>query len=109
MEEFNSTSVTCPTHNWEPTTRKVKRVTRTVEKYDAEGRFVGKEVITEEFEEYDKLVWEQPTYPYYPTYPQPPYAPSDPIVTWQGDTAGFEDAGNTLTMAVTGQVSSYVN
>lgn len=40
-----------------PKNRKVKRKTRTIEKYDPQGKLISKEVITEEEEIFDKIVW----------------------------------------------------
>jgi len=43
---------------WQPVTKTVKRITKTIEKYDVEGRLIGREVITEEHEDVEKQVWE---------------------------------------------------
>lgn len=43
----------------QPETKKVKKITRTIEKYDQDGKFIGKEIITEEVE--DIQIWKSPT------------------------------------------------
>ena len=42
----------------EPKTRNIKRTTRTVEKYGPEGQLISKEVITEEEEIFDRIVYD---------------------------------------------------
>ena len=44
-------------------TKKVKRITRTIEKWDASGQYLGKEVITEDIEDV-----EVPDYSWKPDY-----------------------------------------
>ena len=54
-----------PSIPWEsqPETKKIKRITRTIEKYSPDGKLLGKEVITEEVEDIEKKVWiSGPTY-----------------------------------------------
>ena len=63
--------------NWQLITRPVKRITRTIEKYDKHGNYKGKEVITEEEDMYDRMVYEQVPY-----YPYPPYD----IICYNGET-----------------------
>lgn len=46
--------------NWYPETKRVKKITKTIDKYDNEGVYIGREVITEEYEEIDKPVWDLP-------------------------------------------------
>lgn len=41
-----------------PKTKTIKKVTKTVEKFDKNGNFIGKEVITEEYEDQEVQVWE---------------------------------------------------
>lgn len=41
----------------QPNTVKVKRTVKTIEKYGPNGEYLGKEVITEEKDEYDKMVY----------------------------------------------------
>lgn len=60
--------------NWYPTTKIVKRVTRTIDKYDMEGIFIGREIVTEEYEDVERQVWQ-------PQYPQQPWYGNDFIVT----------------------------
>lgn len=53
--------------------KKIKKVTKTIEKYDSEGILIGKEVITEEYEdieiqEWDKIWPQQPWTIYGNTY-----------------------------------------
>ena len=45
-----------------PQYKPIKRITRTIEKYDAEGKYTGKEIITEEIEDDIKVIY--PSYPY---------------------------------------------
>ena len=59
---------------WQPVTKIVKRVTKTIDRYSPSGEYLGREVITEEYEDIQREVWE----PQYPTYPQP-----DPLYGWQ--------------------------
>ena len=47
---------------WQPKTKNIKRITRTIDKYDAEGKLIGREVITEEVEDVEKQVWEPLTW-----------------------------------------------
>jgi len=65
--------------------KKVKRVTKTIEKYDENGKFIGREIITEEYEDVEKIVYEQIPYvtPHQPTY-QP----------WYNDPPVWCDSGN---------------
>ncbi len=44
-------------YTYRPETIKVKRTIRTIETYDAHGKLVSREVITEEEDYYDKQVW----------------------------------------------------
>lgn len=70
----------------QPETRQVKRTTRTIEKFDPEGKLVSREVITEEEEIFDKQVW--------------PNNHNDLIITCDeinNGTGGDFDAGHTLT------------
>jgi len=55
--EFQTSPTTFPA--WQPKIKKVKKITRTIDKYDAEGKLIGREVITEEVENIEKEVWEQ--------------------------------------------------
>jgi len=41
----------------QPDTRKVKRTTKTIEKYGPDGQYLGKEVITEEVENFERQVY----------------------------------------------------
>ena len=43
--------------------RNVKKITRTIDKYDAEGKYIGREVITEEIEDIQvpTITWNTPT------------------------------------------------
>jgi len=41
----------------QPETRKVKRTTKTIEKYGPDGEYLGKEVITEEVEDFERQVY----------------------------------------------------
>ena len=50
-------SPTTDPYQWQPSIKTIKRVTRTVDKYDSEGRFIGREIITEEYEDVEKQVW----------------------------------------------------
>lgn len=40
--------------------RKIKRTTKTIEKYDTQGKLIGREVITEEVEIYDEYYYQGP-------------------------------------------------
>jgi hypothetical protein len=51
---------------WGPRLKTVKKITKTIDKYDAEGKYIGREVITEEYEDFEKEMWKQIPY-------QPPY------------------------------------
>lgn len=51
---------------WGPKIKNVKKVTKTIDKYDSEGKLIGREVITEEHENIEKEVWEP--IPYFPPY-----------------------------------------
>jgi len=42
----------------QPQTRKVKRTTKTIEKYGPDGEYLGKEVITEEVENFERQVYD---------------------------------------------------
>jgi len=42
---------------YQPQTRKIKKITKTIEKYDKNGNYKGKRVETIEEEEYDKQIW----------------------------------------------------
>ena len=75
---------------WQSKTRPVKKITRTIEKYDKHGNYKGKEVITEEEEIYDKMVYEQvPVWPLYPPY--------EITCEYDKGTGGYFDSGDTLT------------
>jgi len=41
-----------------PKIKIIKRVTKTIEKYDSGGKLIGKEVITEEYEDIERETWE---------------------------------------------------
>ena len=43
--------------SYQPETRKVKRTTKTIEKYGPDGEYLGKEVITEEVEDFERQVY----------------------------------------------------
>jgi len=43
---------------WYPKIKNIKRVTKTIEKYDKDGKLIGKEVITKEYEDIEQEVWE---------------------------------------------------
>jgi len=45
---------------WNPQMKMVKRVTKTIDKYDCEGRYLGREIITEEYEDVYVQDWSQP-------------------------------------------------
>ena len=51
---------TSPWTPWDPSpqTRKVKRTTKTIEKYGPDGEYLGKEVITKEIEDFDRQVYD---------------------------------------------------
>lgn len=53
----------------QPIVKNIKRVTKTVDKYDAEGKLIGREVIVEEYDEYEKQIWE-PKILTFPTWEQ---------------------------------------
>ena len=57
MENCN---VTYPGTTWNPPMKMVKRVTKTIDKYDCEGRYLGREIITEETEDVYVQDWNQP-------------------------------------------------
>jgi hypothetical protein len=57
-EMFQSTTAGS---QWQPVTKTVKRITKTIDRYDVEGRLIGREVITEEHEDVEKQVWELQT------------------------------------------------
>ena len=57
MENCN---VTYP--GWNPQ-KMIRRVTKTIDKYDCEGRYLGREVITEETEDVYVQDWNQPIQP----------------------------------------------
>jgi len=62
MENINLTYPYNPTtdpYQYVPVTKIIKRVTKTIDKYDREGVFIGREIITEEYEDVEKQVWEQ--------------------------------------------------
>jgi hypothetical protein len=44
---------------WQPVIKNMKRITKTVDKYDSDGKLIGREVIVEEYEDIQKEVWEQ--------------------------------------------------
>lgn len=67
MENCN---VTTDPYSWGPRTKLIKRVTKTIDKYDTEGRLIGREVITEEYEDIKIEEW-SPIY--VDPYPQPPW------------------------------------
>ncbi len=46
-----------PSDQFEPQNIRTKKITRTIEKYSKDGRYLGKEVIIEEEEVYDKKVY----------------------------------------------------
>jgi len=74
---------TVPYQNPQLEKRKIKRITKTIEKYDKKGNYKGKKVITEEEEIFDEDRYVYPTYPVYPT----PYYPTyeDPIWVTSND------------------------
>jgi len=44
-------------NDFTPEPKKVKRVTKTIDKYGPQGQYIGREIITEEIEEVDRYVW----------------------------------------------------
>jgi hypothetical protein len=73
----NNVTVTLPStstiFNYGYIPKRIKRITRTIEKYDENGIFIGREVIIEEYEDVEKMVYEPPSYPYCPPPYQPPW------------------------------------
>jgi len=58
LEDSYPQNPTTAPYSWQPKTKNIKRITRTIDKYDAEGKLIGREVITEEVEDIEKEVWE---------------------------------------------------
>ena len=76
----------------EPETRSVKRTTRTVEKFDPEGKLISREVITEEEEIFDKKVWT-----------------NDIIYTLVGEGTTGGDINNINNCTITGDAKDLIN
>ena len=70
-----------------PRTKIIKRVIKTIEKYDSEGKLIGKEVIIEEQEDIEQEVWE----------PCWKYKQSDIWVSGKGGTGGDFNGSHCLT------------
>ncbi len=45
-----------------PQTKSVKKITRTIDKYNSDGVLIGREVITDEYEDIERLEWNKPFY-----------------------------------------------
>jgi len=89
--EYEGQSVTYPYQQWGPQTKLIKRVTKTIDKYDNEGRLIGREVITEEWEDVEREVW-SPIHA--DPYPQPPWIVSS------SETINLDGNGCFTAMAV---------
>lgn len=60
------------TVNYQYVPKHMKRITRTIDRYDKDGKLIEREVIVEEHEDVERMVYEQPIY--YPDYYyQPPF------------------------------------
>jgi hypothetical protein len=82
------------TVNYQYVPKHMKRITRTIDRYDKDGKLIEREVIVEEHEDVERMVYEQPSYPYCPPPYQPPWYDYGTWVTCNPN--GYASSGNSL-------------
>jgi hypothetical protein len=97
MNEQNTIYQPSYTYYYTYPTKKIKRVTRTIEKYGSQGELIGREVITEDVEDIEVPDYTKPHQPVIPWYPQQPYVGDIPWagdITWQSGTGSINYPNN---------------
>jgi len=68
-----------------PKTKTIKRVTKTIEKYDLDGKLIGKEIITEDYEDIQKQICDDNL-----IYPETPWI----VTSFSGNTHTYSNTTN---------------